>query len=55
MPSKKAAAMTALQDAINLAVKDAPAQDGQQVKAVASKAEDLVVELENILGIFKEG
>lgn len=51
---KKAAAMTALQDAINIAAKEAPAANGQQVQAVTSKAVDLVVELKNTLGVFQK-
>jgi len=52
---KKAAAMTALQDAINIAAKNAPSQDTEQLKATTSKAVDLVVQLNNVMGIFKKG
>lgn len=49
---KKAAAMTALQDAIKIATKDAPATQAAQVGDLASKAVDLTVELKNVLGLF---
>ena len=51
---KKAAAMTALQDAINIATKSTPGSNPAQVKDVTGKAVDLAVELKNVLGIFKK-
>ena len=49
---KKAAAMTALQDAIDITAKNAPQADQAQIKDTAGKAVDLVVGLNNLLGVF---
>ena len=50
---KKAAAMTALKDAINIAAKQAPAAERDQITSATGKAVDLVVELKNVFGLFK--
>ena len=49
---KKAAAITALQDAIDITAKDAPQADKAQIKDTAGKAVDVVVELNNLFGAF---
>jgi hypothetical protein len=51
---KKAAAMTALKDAINITAKDAPGTDAAQVGNIAGQAVDLAVELKNVLGLFRK-
>jgi hypothetical protein len=50
---KKAAAITALQDAVNIAATAAPNSDAPQLKSATSNAIDLVVNLKNVLGMFK--
>jgi hypothetical protein len=50
---KKAAAMAALKDAVNIAAKQAPEAEREQITSAAGKAVDLVVELKNVFGLFK--
>jgi hypothetical protein len=52
---KKAAAMTALQDALDMTAKNTSSADKAQIKDTASKAVDLVVQLNNLLGAFHHG
>jgi hypothetical protein len=52
---KKAAAMTALHDAIHTAEKKMPAEQVQEVKSITSKLVDLVVALKHLLGHFTKG
>jgi hypothetical protein len=49
---KKAAAITALGDAIDIATKTAQPADQAQIKDTAGKAVDLVVKLNNLFGAF---
>jgi hypothetical protein len=50
---KKAAAVTALQDAVNIAANAAPNSDAPQLKSATGNAIDMVVNLKNVLGLFK--
>lgn len=52
---KKAAAMTALQDAITIATKNVPDSDRTRVTNTIGSAIDLVVALKNGLGLFGSG